>query len=73
MCDESFPTTEIVPGEEPQTSELTGLFVVKPESATVTKGLKPKMLGRMEGVGIISRQMIQLILVCGRKGHHVCG
>lgn len=27
------------PGDEPETSELTGLFVVKPESATVTKGL----------------------------------
>lgn len=28
-----------MPGEEPQTSELTGLFVVKPESVTATKGL----------------------------------
>lgn len=27
------------PGDEPQTSELTGLFVAKPESASVTKGL----------------------------------
>uniref|UniRef100_A0A7N8YR62 Myosin binding protein Ca n=1 Tax=Mastacembelus armatus TaxID=205130 RepID=A0A7N8YR62_9TELE len=30
--------TEHVPGEGPQQSELTGLFVVKPESATAIKG-----------------------------------
>ncbi|KAM3863963.1 myosin binding protein Ca [Diretmus argenteus] len=29
---------EHLPGEEPQLSELTGLFVLKPESATATKG-----------------------------------
>ncbi|XP_071323194.1 myosin binding protein Ca isoform X5 [Trachinotus anak] len=32
------PDVEHVPGEDPQLSELTGLFVVKPESATATKG-----------------------------------
>ncbi|XP_041633665.1 myosin binding protein Ca [Cheilinus undulatus] len=29
---------EHVPGEDPQTSELSGLFVLKPESVTATKG-----------------------------------
>ncbi|XP_023269591.1 myosin-binding protein C, fast-type isoform X3 [Seriola lalandi dorsalis] len=32
------PAVEHVPGEDPQMSELTGLFVVKPESVTATKG-----------------------------------
>lgn len=31
--------TELTPGEDPQLSELTGLFVLKPESVTATKGL----------------------------------
>lgn len=33
------PITENLPGEEPQLSELTGLFVQKPESVTAIKGL----------------------------------
>ncbi|XP_071323173.1 myosin binding protein Ca isoform X3 [Trachinotus anak] len=36
--DVELPPDEHVPGEDPQLSELTGLFVVKPESATATKG-----------------------------------
>ncbi|XP_071323163.1 myosin binding protein Ca isoform X2 [Trachinotus anak] len=35
---DELPPDEHVPGEDPQLSELTGLFVVKPESATATKG-----------------------------------
>ncbi|XP_070703480.1 myosin binding protein Ca [Pempheris klunzingeri] len=34
----STPITEHVPGEDPQMSEVTGLFVLKPQSATATKG-----------------------------------
>uniref|UniRef100_A0A3Q3D9D6 Myosin binding protein Ca n=1 Tax=Hippocampus comes TaxID=109280 RepID=A0A3Q3D9D6_HIPCM len=29
---------DVAPGEDPQLSELTGLFTIKPESATATKG-----------------------------------
>ncbi|KAK2833049.1 hypothetical protein Q5P01_016938 [Channa striata] len=36
--DAELPPDEHVPGEEPQLSELTGLFVLKPESVTATKG-----------------------------------
>ncbi|XP_022595424.1 myosin-binding protein C, fast-type [Seriola dumerili] len=36
--DAELPPDEHVPGEDPQMSELTGLFVVKPESVTATKG-----------------------------------
>lgn len=36
----STPPTEQAPGDDPQTSELSGLFVLKPESATATKGEK---------------------------------
>ncbi|KAM4530827.1 myosin binding protein Ca isoform 3-T3 [Odontesthes bonariensis] len=32
------PTVEHAPGEGPQLSELTGMFVMKPESVTATKG-----------------------------------
>lgn len=46
---DSTPITEHVPGEEPQTSELTGLFVEKPESTTATKGMKKKFISKMEG------------------------
>ncbi|XP_049925351.1 myosin binding protein Ca, partial [Epinephelus moara] len=34
----SPPITEHVPGEDPQMSELSGIFVQKPESVTATKG-----------------------------------
>ncbi|XP_040919046.1 myosin binding protein Ca isoform X1 [Toxotes jaculatrix] len=36
--EEELPPDEHVPGEDPQLSELTGLFVLKPESVTATKG-----------------------------------
>ncbi|CAJ1076362.1 myosin binding protein Ca [Xyrichtys novacula] len=35
---DELPPDEHVPGEDPQLSELTGLFVLKPESTTATKG-----------------------------------
>ncbi|XP_039973542.1 myosin binding protein Ca [Xiphias gladius] len=39
---------EHVPGEDPQLSELTGLFVVKPESATATKGKDITFLAKVD-------------------------
>lgn len=40
----STPVTDHLPGEGPQLSEPTGLFVLKPESVTATKGLA-KIIG----------------------------
>ncbi|XP_019745437.1 myosin binding protein Ca [Hippocampus comes] len=35
---DELPADDVAPGEDPQLSELTGLFTIKPESATATKG-----------------------------------
>ncbi|XP_068509596.1 myosin binding protein Ca [Syngnathus scovelli] len=39
---------EVVPGEDPQLSQLTGLFVLKPESATAVKGQDVTFLAKVD-------------------------
>nr|XP_049601851.1 myosin binding protein Ca [Syngnathus scovelli] len=43
-----LPPDEVVPGEDPQLSQLTGLFVLKPESATAVKGQDVTFLAKVD-------------------------
>lgn len=40
---------DVAPGEDPQLAELTGLFTLKPESATATKGPHKNLPCRLLG------------------------
>ncbi|KAM4598312.1 myosin binding protein Ca [Polymixia lowei] len=42
------PSAEHVPGEEPQLSELTGMFVLKPESVTAVKGKDATFVAKVD-------------------------
>nr|XP_046271403.1 myosin binding protein Ca isoform X6 [Scatophagus argus] len=46
---------EHVPGEEPQMSELTGLFVLKPESATATKGKDVTFVAKVDSSNLLRK------------------
>ncbi|KAK2893482.1 hypothetical protein Q8A73_015966 [Channa argus] len=46
---------EHVPGEEPQLSELTGLFVLKPESVTATKGKDITFVAKVDSSNLIRK------------------
>nr|XP_019950025.1 PREDICTED: myosin-binding protein C, slow-type-like isoform X2 [Paralichthys olivaceus] len=46
---------ELVPGEDPQMAELTGLFVLKPESVTVTKGKDITFVAKVDSTNLIRK------------------
>uniref|UniRef100_A0A8C4EQ01 Myosin-binding protein C, fast-type n=2 Tax=Dicentrarchus labrax TaxID=13489 RepID=A0A8C4EQ01_DICLA len=46
---------EHVPGEDPQMSELTGLFVVKPESVTATKGKDITFVAKVDSSNLLRK------------------
>ncbi|XP_061702428.1 myosin binding protein Ca [Syngnathoides biaculeatus] len=46
---------EVTAGEEPQLSELTGLFVLKPESATAIKGQDVTFLAKVDSSTLIRK------------------
>nr|XP_046271399.1 myosin binding protein Ca isoform X2 [Scatophagus argus] len=53
--EEELPPDEHVPGEEPQMSELTGLFVLKPESATATKGKDVTFVAKVDSSNLLRK------------------
>nr|XP_046271398.1 myosin binding protein Ca isoform X1 [Scatophagus argus] len=52
---DELPPDEHVPGEEPQMSELTGLFVLKPESATATKGKDVTFVAKVDSSNLLRK------------------
>uniref|UniRef100_A0A8C1V203 Myosin binding protein C, fast type a n=1 Tax=Cyprinus carpio TaxID=7962 RepID=A0A8C1V203_CYPCA len=46
-CDE-LPEDELVPGEEPQMSQISGLFVEKPQSVTAVKGKNVTFVAKVD-------------------------
>ncbi|XP_035510368.1 myosin binding protein Ca isoform X5 [Morone saxatilis] len=46
---------EHVPGEDPQMSELTGLFVLKPESVTATKGKDITFVAKVDSSNLLRK------------------
>ncbi|XP_044037360.1 myosin binding protein Ca isoform X7 [Siniperca chuatsi] len=49
------PAVEHVPGEDPQLSELTGLFVMKPESVTATKGKDITFVAKVDSSNLLRK------------------
>ncbi|XP_044037358.1 myosin binding protein Ca isoform X5 [Siniperca chuatsi] len=50
-----LPPDEHVPGEDPQLSELTGLFVMKPESVTATKGKDITFVAKVDSSNLLRK------------------
>ncbi|XP_035510367.1 myosin binding protein Ca isoform X4 [Morone saxatilis] len=50
-----LPPDEHVPGEDPQMSELTGLFVLKPESVTATKGKDITFVAKVDSSNLLRK------------------
>ncbi|KAL3986679.1 KRAB domain-containing zinc finger protein [Sarotherodon galilaeus] len=48
-----------LPGEGPQLSELTGLFVLKPESVTATKGKDITFVAKVDSSNLIKRPVMK--------------
>ncbi|XP_035510365.1 myosin binding protein Ca isoform X2 [Morone saxatilis] len=53
--EEELPPDEHVPGEDPQMSELTGLFVLKPESVTATKGKDITFVAKVDSSNLLRK------------------
>ncbi|XP_044037357.1 myosin binding protein Ca isoform X4 [Siniperca chuatsi] len=53
--EEELPPDEHVPGEDPQLSELTGLFVMKPESVTATKGKDITFVAKVDSSNLLRK------------------
>ncbi|XP_030264633.1 myosin binding protein Ca isoform X7 [Sparus aurata] len=52
---DELPPDEHVPGEDPQMSELTGLFVLKPESVTATKGKDITFVAKVDSSNLLRK------------------
>ncbi|XP_044037354.1 myosin binding protein Ca isoform X1 [Siniperca chuatsi] len=52
---DELPPDEHVPGEDPQLSELTGLFVMKPESVTATKGKDITFVAKVDSSNLLRK------------------
>ncbi|TKS91441.1 Myosin-binding protein C, slow-type [Collichthys lucidus] len=50
-----LPPDEQAPGEDAQTSELSGLFVLKPESATATKGKDITFMAKVDSSTLLRK------------------
>uniref|UniRef100_A0AAZ1XB51 Myosin-binding protein C, fast-type n=1 Tax=Oreochromis aureus TaxID=47969 RepID=A0AAZ1XB51_OREAU len=55
----STPITDHLPGEGPQLSELTGLFVLRPESVTATKGKDITFVAKVDSSNLIKRPVMK--------------
>ncbi|XP_035472016.1 myosin binding protein Ca isoform X7 [Scophthalmus maximus] len=53
--EEELPADEPVPGEAPQMAELTGLFVLKPESVTATKGKDITFVTKVDSTNLLRK------------------
>ncbi|XP_044037359.1 myosin binding protein Ca isoform X6 [Siniperca chuatsi] len=53
--EKSAEEEEHVPGEDPQLSELTGLFVMKPESVTATKGKDITFVAKVDSSNLLRK------------------
>ncbi|XP_039543175.1 myosin binding protein Ca isoform X1 [Pimephales promelas] len=52
---DELPEDEHVPGEEPQMSEISGLFVEKPQSATVNKGKNVTFVAKVDSSQLLRK------------------
>ncbi|XP_042247525.1 myosin binding protein Ca isoform X3 [Thunnus maccoyii] len=73
---DELPPDEIVPGEDPQLSQLTGLFVSKPESATATKGKDITFVAKVDSSNLTRKPNMKWLKgkwldLCSKAGKHL--
>ncbi|XP_066497735.1 myosin binding protein Ca [Hoplias malabaricus] len=56
---DELPEDEHVPGEEPQLSEITGLFIEKPQSATATKGKDITFVAKVDSTDLLRKPVMK--------------
>ncbi|XP_035035721.1 myosin binding protein Ca isoform X3 [Hippoglossus stenolepis] len=59
--EEELPPDELVPGEDPQPAELTGLFVLKPESITATKGKDVTFVAKVDSTKLTRKPIMKWV------------
>ncbi|XP_054615622.1 myosin binding protein Ca [Dunckerocampus dactyliophorus] len=59
VFEKELPPDEVAPGEDPQLSELTGLFVLKPESTTATKGKDVSFVAKVDSSTLIRKPSLK--------------
>ncbi|XP_065820869.1 myosin binding protein Ca isoform X3 [Labrus bergylta] len=57
--EEELPPDEHVPGEDPQMSELSGIFVLKPESVTATKGKDVTFMAKVDSSKLLRKPVMK--------------
>ncbi|XP_065820867.1 myosin binding protein Ca isoform X1 [Labrus bergylta] len=56
---DELPPDEHVPGEDPQMSELSGIFVLKPESVTATKGKDVTFMAKVDSSKLLRKPVMK--------------
>ncbi|XP_060921586.1 myosin binding protein Ca isoform X2 [Labrus mixtus] len=56
---DELPPDEHVPGEDPQMSELSGIFVLKPESVTATKGKDVSFMAKVDSSKLLRKPVMK--------------